>query len=162
MITWEDYLMGRDAEHGDEITQAMRDDAALLLKRVNALLTMAAIDGVYPGIDQHTGTPVASGWRPAHINDRTANAAKGSNHITMRAIDVQDTPDRAIARWCLAHIDVLINLGLWIERPQWTGGADPWVHFQKVPPGSGHRVYVPTQAPPLCAALPGELEACNA
>ena len=156
MITLADYLMGRATEHGDEITPTMRDDAERLLLRTNALLTMAAQDGVYPGLDARTDTPVASGWRPKGINDRTANAAKQSRHLTMQAIDLRDTEDRALARWCIAHLDALAHLGLWMERPQWTA---TWVHLQSIPPISGRRVYVPTQAPPLCAALPGEVVA---
>lgn len=153
MITLPDYLMGRDALYPESLADNLIANAERLLPKINALLTHAAQDGVYPGIDSRTGTPVASGWRPPHINDRTANAAKQSTHLTMNGIDVQDTADRSLARWCLLNLPLLEKYGLWMEDPQWTGGADPWVHLQQLAPGSGRRVYRPTQAPPLAAAL---------
>lgn len=159
MITLEQYWMGRDAVHGSELTFEIRNNAEELVGRVNNLLAAAEIDGVSPDLDQVTGSPVASGWRPAGVNARTKNAASGSKHITGRAVDLQDTRDRALARWCLEHVELLEQFGLWMERPQWTAGAtgrDPWVHLQSVPPGSGKRVYVPSTAPAQAAALPGE------
>lgn len=154
MISYEDYLMGREKKYRHEITQDMEENAGMLLARVNLLISWAAADGVFPGIDSKTGTHVASGWRPTEINARTSNAGKASKHITMQGIDVQDTPDRTLARWCLRNLASLEEIGLWMEDPQWTGGADPWVHFQSVPPGSGRRVYVPSSAPPLAEKLP--------
>lgn len=152
MLTLDDYLMGRDASH--PLDAATRDNAHELLGRVNLLLTWAHKDGIWPGTDFYTSTPVASGWRPAAINDRTANAAKNSNHLTGRAIDLRDTPDRALARWCLRNLDTLAELGLWMEDPQWTPS---WVHLQTVPPRSGRRVYVPSTSAPLVAKLPEQI-----
>lgn len=166
MIAIEQYWMGRDAQYPEELTPAIRANAEDLVGKVNLLLAFAEADGVAPGIDQVTHTPVASGWRPQAINDRTANAGKASRHITGQAVDLQDTPDRQLARWCLENTvpecvargepDLLKQVGLWMERPQWTGGADPWVHLQTIAPGSGRRVYIPSSAPPRVAALPGE------
>lgn len=164
MITLEQYWMGRDQSHASELTAEIRMHAQELLGRVNTLLGMAEADGVALGIDQVTHTPVASGWRPTGVNARTANSATGSRHITGQAVDLQDTEDRALARWCLANLDALEELELWMERPQWTAGGlhngefrpDPWVHLQSLPPRSGTRVYIPSVAHPLVAALPGE------
>ncbi len=158
-ITLADYWMGRDAEYAQELTDGIWANARRLLTSVNALLALAAEDGVSPGVDSRTGTWVSSGWRPRAVNDRTSHAGKRSTHIMGLGIDIQDTPDRALARWCLAHAGkggLLEQLGLYMERPQWTGGADPWVHLQKIPPGSGRRVYIPSSDPALAAALPEE------
>jgi hypothetical protein len=159
VITLEDYWMGRDVKYASALTPEIRANAEELIGRVNNLLNAAELDGVGPDIDQVTGTQVASGWRPPAVNDRTRNSASGSKHLTGRAVDLQDTRGRDLARWCLRQAEpggVLEQFGLWMERPQWTGGADPWVHLQCVPPGSGKRVYVPSTMPARIAALPEE------
>lgn len=153
VIGLEQYWMGRDAKYPAELTTETRYNAARLVGKVNNLLAMAEADGVAPGTDQVTHTAVASGWRPQMVNDRTANAASGSKHLDGRAVDLQDTPNRDLARWCLRNLDALQDAGLWMEDPRWTGGADPWVHLQLVPPASGHRVYIPSTAPPMAKAL---------
>lgn len=153
--------MGRDKTHAAELTDEIRRNAATTVALVNELLAEAEADGVIPGTDSATGTPVASGWRPAGINARTANAAKKSTHMFGLAVDLQDIPPvRPLARWCLKNQVVLERLGLWMERPQWTAGTngrDPWVHLQTVPPGSGRRVYIPSSATPQADPLPGEI-----
>lgn len=151
MITLADYWMGRDESHTGELTEAIIANAIELLGRVNLLISFAHKDGVWPGIDMVTDTPVASGWRPASINARIDGAAKHSRHLTGRAIDIRDTLDRAFARWCLRHLDDLHEIGLWMEDPQWT---PQWVHLQDEPPGSGRRVFIPSSRPPLVAKLP--------
>jgi hypothetical protein len=153
MITLEQFWMGRDAKYPAELSPEILHNAERLVGKVNNLLAFAEADGVAPGIDQATGNAVSSGWRPVFVNDRTRNSAAGSKHLDARAVDVQDTRDRALARWCLKNLDVLEQLGLWMEDPQWTGGADPWVHLQLVPPGSGRRVFVPSTMPPKFAKL---------
>ena len=156
MITLTDYFMGRDRTHAAELTDEIRGNAALTVARVNLLLAAAEEDLVEPGIDEVTGTAVASGWRPAGINARTQNAATGSKHLTAQACDLQDTADRRLARWCLRNLARLEEIGLWMEDPQWT---PDWVHLQTVPPGSGKRVYRPSAAEPLVAKLPEQQEA---
>jgi hypothetical protein len=153
MITLSDYWMGRDAKYADQLTDAIRDHAADLLGRVNLLLSWAYKDNVRPALDAHTGTHVASGWRPAEINEATSNAAHGSKHLTGDGIDLRDNGTRDLARWCLRNRDALEEIGLWMERPQWT---PTWVHVQRLPPQSRRRVYVPSSKPPLCDPLPGE------
>lgn len=151
MITLEQYWMGRDKAYTAELTHAIRDNAVTLLDRINLLLSWANADGVRPGIDMHTMTEVSSGWRPKAVNDKTANASAGSKHKTGCGIDIRDTPDRQLARWCLRNQDALVEIGLWMEDPRWT---PTWVHLQSVAPNSGRIVYVPSNAPPLMAALP--------
>lgn len=128
MITITDYLMGRDIRYGAEITHQMWNDAEDLLVRVNVLLELF-------------GEPraVTSGWRPAAVNSATPRAAKYSNHVLMRAIDLEDD-DGALDEWCLTNEEQLAELGLWLEHPAATKG---WCHLQSVPPRSGRRVFYP-------------------
>lgn len=155
MITLEDYFMGRDVTHAAELTPEIRANAEVTVDRVNKLLIEAELGMVMPGTDEVTGTPVASGWRPAGINSRTMNAAAGSKHLTAQACDIQDTPERDFARWCLRNLWFLDTVGLWMEDPQWT---PDWVHLQTVPPGSRKRVYRPSAAEPLVARLPEQID----
>lgn len=156
-ISMADFWMGRDKTHASECTPVIRQNATVTVNCVNQLLAAAAKDGVTPGVDEVTKTAVASGWRPAGINSRTANSGTTSSHITAEGCDLEDTfPARPLARWCLRNLDVLERLGLWMEDPRWTMTAnkDPWVHLQIKPPKSGKRVYVPSSAAPLAPALP--------
>lgn len=151
MILADDYWMDRDKIYGGELTDQIRDNVAELLGRVNLLLSWALADHVRPASDARTGTAVASGWRPAAINEATSNAAAKSRHLTGEAVDLRDNGTRDLARWCLKNIDALEEIGLWMEDPQWT---PTWVHLQIVPPGSRRRVYCPSSKPPLVAKLP--------
>ena len=151
MISLDDYCMGRDRTYASELTHEIAQNAIATVDQVNQLLERAAADGVTPGTNAATGTAVASGWRPKGINEHTANAAGGSKHLTALACDVKDDNSRSLARWCLGNLDVLEEIGLWMEDPQWTPS---WVHLQIVPPGSGRRVYIPSTSAPLTAKLP--------
>jgi len=82
---------------------------------------------------------VTSGWRPATINATVPGAAHGSKHLSCLAIDLEDR-NGALDAWCLAHPDVLEELGLWLEHPDATPG---WCHLQTQPPRSGSRVFYP-------------------
>ena len=155
MITLADYWMGRDIRYPADLTDVVIDNAAELLDRVNLLISHASQDGVQPVTDAATWTHVASGWRPKSVNDATSSAGKNSRHITGRAIDLRDDPvKRQLARWCLAHLDKLAEIGLWMEDPQWTPS---WVHLQSIAPGSGRRVYIPSAHPPLATKLPEQM-----
>jgi hypothetical protein len=149
MITLAQYWMGRDTKYAVELTAGIRLNAEDLLDRVNRLLAMAAEEGIAPAENEY-GSPVASGWRPSAVNDKTANAAAASKHMTGEGIDLRDNRPRAFARWCLRHLNELEDLGLWMEDPRWT---PTWVHLQMVPPRSGNRVYVPSNMPALAQAL---------
>lgn len=145
MITLTHYWMGRELTYAHELDYDTIANANVLLERVNALLDAFTAE---TGITIRT---VASGWRPKGVNEATANAAASSRHLTGEAIDLRDTADRDLARWCLRNIEQLTEIGLWMEDPQWT---PTWVHLQIRPPGSGRRVYVPSTRPPLVAKLP--------
>lgn len=123
-----DYYMGRDKPHRSELTRELRAHARETLRRVNRLLRRAGLM-----------RKVTSGWRPATINATVPGAARGSKHLSCLAIDLEDR-NGALDAWCLAHPDVLEELGLWLEHPDATPG---WCHLQTQPPGSGSRVFYP-------------------
>jgi hypothetical protein len=123
-----DYYMGRDREYHHELTRELRANARETLRRVNRLLKRAGLT-----------RKVSSGWRPEAINAGVPGAAKGSKHISCLAIDLEDR-DGALDAWCLAHLDVLEEIGLWLEHPDAT---PDWCHLQIQPPRSGNRVFTP-------------------
>lgn len=131
--------MGRDLAFGAELTAAVARNAAVTVERVNALIAAMAADGVTPPCRPETGSPVASGWRPAAINARVPAAVPDSPHIRGAACDLYD-PYEALDAWCMAHGDVLTALQLWLEHPDCTEG---WCHVQIVPPPCGSRVFRP-------------------
>lgn len=145
MITLEKYWMGRNLKYSAMLNHEIIQNAQVTVDKANELL--AAFEAE-TGIVIDT---VASGWRPPVVNSSTPNAATGSRHLTARAVDLRDTPDRDLARWCLRNLDQLEDIGLWMEDPQWTPS---WVHLQIVPPGSDRRVYIPSTQPPLAKLLP--------
>ena len=139
MISLEAYWRGRDTEYADELTDAIRANAQVTVDRANDLLARAGRS------DIHT---VNSGWRPKSVNDATSNAAKGSKHLSAEAVDLPDS-DGLLAEWCMDNVDVLKELGLWMEHPGWTKG---WLHVQTVPPGNPPRaqvrIFIPSLKPP--------------
>lgn len=129
MITLEQYWKGRDVSHASELTEEIRHNAGALVDRVNLLLQDLKSDA----------TGVNSGWRPPTVNEVTPGAARLSNHMTGRAVDVSD-PNRALARAILRNAHLLESNGLYMEQPSCTKG---WVHLQSVPPLSGRRIFSP-------------------
>ena len=127
-ITLAHYFMGRDAEHGTELTEPLRRNAEVMIARTNALLQRACV-----------ACAVNSGWRPRAVNAHVANASPRSRHLTCEAIDLADPDDRLDA-WCMSHLGELEAIGLWLEHPDATPG---WCHVQIVPPPSGRRVFEP-------------------
>ncbi len=128
MITYTDYFRGRDAQYPAECTPEVKDNAEVTRSRANALLAQFGED-----------RDVTSGWRPAAVNAATPGAAVMSRHLTGEAIDIYD-PEGDLDEWCLAHLEVLEKLNLWMEHPASTKG---WCHLQTAPPKSGNRVFYP-------------------
>lgn len=159
LLTVADYWAGRDYKYKSDLTHEIIQNAQHWVACANLLLSYAAKDGVRPGIDQASGTPLASGWRPKGVNARTANSAQLSTHLDGRGGDLQDIwPLRPLAHWCLKHSlpgGLLEKCGIWMEHPNWTCTAnlDPWCHWQTKPPGSGKRIYVPNSNPPTSPVL---------
>ena len=136
MIQMFNYWRGCDMSHAEELTDEIRGNAEITVAKVNELLERSGYTGI---------NTLNSGWRPQAVNDRTANSGKNSKHISGQAADIPD-PDGSLGAWCLVHLGVLDELGLFMEDTRWT---PIWVHVQIVPPLSGLRVYVPSNTPPL-------------
>lgn len=134
MISLKTYWMGRAKTHEKELTDEILANAEVTVSRCNELLNRAGHSDV---------AEVSSGWRPQGINDSTSHASKTSKHLTAQAIDLPD-PDRTLADWCVDNLDILEELGLWMEDPRWT---PDWVHLQTAPPKSGRRIYIPSTLP---------------
>lgn len=128
MITVKDYFMGRDLLFPHECTDEIRRNATETVRRVNLLLERFG-----------ESRAVNSGWRPAAVNASTPGSAKRSNHMMGLACDLDDD-DGYLDEWCMDNLDILEEIGLWMEHPSATKG---WCHVQMVPPRSGRRVYYP-------------------
>ncbi len=114
-------------------SREVADNALELLARVNLLLEAAK------DIEAAQNPKVNSGWRPASYNATVPNAATRSKHITGQAIDLAD-PDGEFDDWCMEHLELLGDIGLYLEHPLSTKN---WIHLQSVPPRSGRRVFYP-------------------
>lgn len=152
-ITLLDWI-GPHGGHPD-LDHDVRAAAMSMLDRVNVLLVVAASDGHQFATNPKTGTLVSGtlygGFRPGGC----VVGAKASKHKTGHAVDVFD-PQRRFAEWCARNLGQLEQIGLWTEDWRWT---PTWVHLQDIAPGSGRRVYIPSAAPPLVAAVPGQVVA---
>lgn len=113
LITLKDYLMGRDELYKSEYTNEIRDNALLLLSKVNSLLTELGL----------TDVKVSSGWRPVAVNQQLANSSKRSLHMIGLAVDLQDK-DKSIYKLIIDRPELLKKYSLWLERaedtPDWT------------------------------------------
>ena len=128
MISHEGFWRGRDRSHAAELTTEIRANAEDVINKVNELLKRAGLD-----------RDATSGWRPAAVNAGIAGAAKRSNHMLGKAVDVADA-DRKLSQFVNANVKLLEELGLWCEA---TSATPSWVHFQTVPPRSGRRFFYP-------------------
>ncbi len=128
MITLADFYMGRDRRFPDELTDEKRSNAEETIDKANQLLERFG-----------ETRKVNSGWRPASINKSTVGAAPKSKHMECLAIDLEDK-DGSLDAWCLENLEVLQEIGLWLESPESSPG---WCHIQIVPPRSGNRVFKP-------------------
>lgn len=138
-ITLDEYWMGRDVAYCHELTDAIARNAAVTVSRVNRLLAAIAAHGLHVECRKESGSPVASGWRPAAVNARVPAAVPDSPHISGAACDLYD-PRNALDDWCVRHAEVLMQLELWLEHPDYTEG---WCHVQIVAPRCGSRVFRP-------------------
>lgn len=82
---------------------------------------------------------VTSGLRSAADQERINPSAPKSKHMTGEAADIAD-PDGSLAAWTKDNLDLMAQIGLWMEDFAHTHG---WVHYQISPPKSGHRVFLP-------------------
>jgi len=139
MITEEQYYRGYDRVYARELTDEIRSNVKILISKVNELIRLMAKDGIELETNPITKSGLNSGWRPPAVNARTKNAAVRSNHMTGKAVDLYD-PEGEIDEWCIANLDALKRLGLYMEHPSATKG---WCHLQSTPPRSGRQVFYP-------------------
>lgn len=134
VITLEMYWMGRDEQFKDELTQEIKDNATILLEKVNALLNDLQI----------TSAKVSSGWRPIKVNASVLGAAKKSSHQIGKALDILDSNDQILAKKILDKKDLLEKYDLYLESPDHTKGQyTNWVHLQTTKTKSGNRIFIP-------------------
>lgn len=136
MISIQEYLMGR----ADEATMepGLRANMRLLLERMNKVRAAYAKPMI-----------VTSGYRRKEDNDKTANAAAKSKHMTCEAIDIADQ-NGLLWDWCVANVQLLKSVGLWLEDKRYT---PTWVHFQCVAPKSGRRIFIPSTNPAIAPGI---------
>ena len=135
MISSEDYFGRMSRIAGEEPSREIRENASVLLARVNALL-------MEPELGQFEAThdpKVNSGWRTPGYNASIANAAPKSKHMSGEAIDIAD-PDNKVGYYLMTHRDLLTKHQLYMEN---AGATLNWLHLQSVPPRSGNLVFFP-------------------
>lgn len=119
VITLEQYITanGKYKERLDslELTEEVKDNAIILLNKVNQLLEELKI----------TKVVVSSGFRPSSVNAATKGAAKKSLHMTGKAIDIEDTKHE-IANKIMAQPELLTKYELWMED---MGATPTWLHL---------------------------------
>lgn len=120
-----EYLKGREVYY--PLNEEMEANLIKLMKALNP-------------IREAYGKPlsIVSGYRSPSDNER-AGGAKKSNHLMCLACDFKDT-DGKFAEWCLTHLDLLEQNGLYMEDPASTKN---WIHLQFKKPASGNRVFKP-------------------
>lgn len=130
MITKDELLKDRDKTFAPEYTEQISDNLDSLLVAINAVRKA-----------YNKPMTVTSAWRPASINGMVKGAAPKSNHIIGLAVDIHD-PDGGLMRWVLDNLQLMTDLGLYMEDFRWTGN---WCHFQLCKPASGKRIFVPAK-----------------
>lgn len=132
MITMDEILKGRAKL--EDLSQEIQDNLAILLERINMVR--------------------AAYGKPMKVNDglrivQGGGAAK-SKHLLGAAIDIDDNDAGDLWFWLMQpeQMQLLQDVGLWMEHGCWTHCAKgTWVHFQIIPPKSGHRIFVPDLNP---------------
>lgn len=149
VLTLEQYFAGYP--NHPCISQTHREEAAVLIERVNVVLRAATSVRILnnPVTGGRISGQTNGGWRPLNCPVGAAN----SKHKTAQAVDIYD-PYRELAAWVVAHLPEMEKVGLWMEDFRWTPS---WVHFQSAPPGSGKRIFVPSGLMPLAQPVPGQV-----
>jgi uncharacterized protein YcbK (DUF882 family) len=128
MITKDELLKGRDKQYPKDYTKEVSDNldkSLILFNKIRIAYGMPMI--------------ITSGWRPSAINGSTPGAAAHSKHVLGMAMDVSD-PDGKLWKWVLQNLDLMQQLGIYMEDRRWTKG---WVHFGVGAPASGKRIFIP-------------------
>lgn len=127
IITYEDLITASNAYperlHSTELTIDIKENAKLLLEKVNSLLRELNIAKV----------KVSSGFRPSNVNSQIANAAKKSAHMICQAVDIIDDKDQTLGKLITSHPEKLRELGLFVEDLGSTKGKNSnWCHIDMV------------------------------
>lgn len=104
-----------DRPNSPECTTEVKDNAVILINKVNQLLEELAINSV----------SVSSGFRTSAANSALANSAKKSNHMIGKAVDIVDH-NHELANKILARPDLLKKYSLWIED---IASTPTWCHL---------------------------------
>lgn len=130
MIRLKDYF-GHKIDHPDA-TQERKDNAEVLLSRVNVLLDYAEMQGVYEVVNnpytdtQISGTRNGSGDGGFRLQTSTTGAPK-SSHKEGMGVDIYD-PGNRLDKWLTDEI--LEEFDLYREHPDYTR---TWCHLQTRP-----------------------------
>ncbi len=140
MISIDEILMGR--QKWDDLDDETKAHVTELHEKINKLRTAI-------------GRPlkVNDGLRRRGI-DMPKNGAAMSNHYLGFAIDLDDDDSAWLWKWTLENLDLMQEIGLWMEDPRWTHGGGTWMHYQIRPPKSGKRIYIPVDPTKTPATAP--------
>ena len=99
MIDLENYITAsgkyKDRLKSDELTKEVKDNAVILINKVNQLLKDLGIESVI----------VSSVFRTSAVNAATKGAAKKSLHMTGKAVDIADDKHE-LSHKILARLDL--------------------------------------------------------
>lgn len=98
-----------------ELTKDIKDNAIILLNRVNQLLKELGV----------TQVDVSSGFRPSAVNANVKGSAKKSLHMLGKAVDIFD-PKHELYKKIEQKPELLKKYGLWMEHKD---NAPTWVHL---------------------------------
>lgn len=123
----------------DDATDRRKDNAEVLVVRVNKLVAVMEQGGVSFKVNPLTGSIVGGetlgGFRP----QACPIGAPQSAHKEGLAVDIYD-PDNKIDAWITSHAKELAQYGLYFEHPT----ATPrWSHWTIRAPKSGRRFFYP-------------------
>lgn len=129
-----DYF-GQWINHKDATAEVI-GNAERLIEAVNKLASMSSATFL---INPNTKTRVSGldygGFRPQSCEQ----GAPKSKHKQGLAVDLYD-PTESIDDWCVLHLDLLKQCGIYIEHPSATRG---WSHWSIIKPPSGRIVFYP-------------------
>lgn len=134
MISMSELLQGKNLA---DLPEGHQENLADLLIRVNKVRTaynksMTVTSG-YRSLADHLRI-----YKEKGITDQSKIPMK-SKHLSGDAVDIADS-DGALKAWIKLNIKVLEDAGLWCEDFSTT---TTWVHFQRLPPASGKRFFMP-------------------